>query len=857
VPDSRFHVTAFRVVFGAAATALTGLALLGTAPASAATACRLGGGAIKHVIIMQFDNVHLQRDNPNVPSDIEQMPALYDFMKDNGSLLSNDHTVLISHTADGILSTETGMYPSNFGGGVSNSYPYLDPQQTSTRASSSVVPGTNSSSLFKYWTDPTSTDDPLYTLIHGAVSSSNPSGANTPAPWVGFTRAGCDFAGLGAADMELENDTSDLTTVFGATSPQAAMGNWSFNTAFDQHFSAGSNLGTTDFEGLAIHCSKADSAPGGRCSAGAGGTPDALPSEPGGYGGFNGLFGAVAVNPILTGKPDSSLPASYTPSGDTPPPAGNWLAPPVYDVFAPNADNSGRHAAPDPGNVGASTTPPPDTFVPGQTPTTQILDRTGNPGFAGFNGAEANNALGYTAAAQEAGIPVTYTYLSDVHDDQYDVNHGNAFGPGEAGMEAQLREYNAAFTAFFHRLADDGITKRNTVFLVTVDEGDHYAGGGPLNAGCDGIHVACQYDTAEQGGAAFGTAGFARNVGEVDANLPALVKGTTGDATTFGFDNDDAPAIIVPNQSSPSGPRPGPDDATVRNLEREISGRSVFDPITGQSTPITVNMADQTEENILHMINSDPNRTPTFTLFGNDDFFFQSTCSSVGSEQGVTPAPVTNQGPGCPAQGNGFAWNHGDIQPQIATTWQGWVGPGIANLGQTSRIWTDHTDARPTLMTLLGLRDDYTWDGRAIEQILDQDRGGGWSGHARGRSSRHDGRDGVSRFLLDALGTAYKQLNAPFGSFGLDTLEADTSALAGTSANDAGYRATDGQLQACESARSALVPRIQTALLQAETGQRRLGVVQAVALIAQANRLIADARRLGSSASPPARTLCS
>ena len=66
---------------------------------------------------------------------------------------------------------------------------------------------------------------------------------------------------------------------------------------------------------------------------------------------------------------------------------------------------------------------------------------------------EANNALGYTAAAQEAGVPVTYTYISDVHDDQYDANHGNAFGPGEAGHEAQLREYNAAFAAFFDRLA--------------------------------------------------------------------------------------------------------------------------------------------------------------------------------------------------------------------------------------------------------------------------------------------------------------------------------------------------------------------------------------------------------------------
>jgi hypothetical protein len=62
-------------------------------------------------------------------------------------------------------------------------------------------------------------------------------------------------------------------------------------------------------------------------------------------------------------------------------------------------------------------------------------------------------------------------------------------------MEAQLREYNAAFTAFFHRLVRDGITQHNTVFLVTVHEGDHYAGGPLLNPGCNGVTVACQYDT--------------------------------------------------------------------------------------------------------------------------------------------------------------------------------------------------------------------------------------------------------------------------------------------------------------------------------------------------------------------------
>src|SRR5262249_27793718 len=70
------------------------------------TSCRLGNGSgrIEHVIYLQFDNTHLRRDRPEVPSDLEQMPHLLDFIRENGTLLSNDHTILISHTAGGILS---------------------------------------------------------------------------------------------------------------------------------------------------------------------------------------------------------------------------------------------------------------------------------------------------------------------------------------------------------------------------------------------------------------------------------------------------------------------------------------------------------------------------------------------------------------------------------------------------------------------------------------------------------------------------------------------------------------------------------------------------------------------------------
>ena len=46
----------------------------GDHPASSATAC-------KHVVEITFDNVHFFRDNPNVPSDLEMMPHLLDFIE--------------------------------------------------------------------------------------------------------------------------------------------------------------------------------------------------------------------------------------------------------------------------------------------------------------------------------------------------------------------------------------------------------------------------------------------------------------------------------------------------------------------------------------------------------------------------------------------------------------------------------------------------------------------------------------------------------------------------------------------------------------------------------------------------------
>src|SRR5262245_6386562 len=202
------------------ALALAAFVLLPCAPQAIvpadASGCQLHSakGDIQHVIYLQFDNVHFLRDNPNVPSDLEQMPHLLNFIRSNGTLLTKDHTVLISHTANGILTSLTGMYSDRHGQAVSNSYRYFKADGT-----------TASSSSFKYWTDlvddvGSPPADPLPNMVNG--DSGTPK--NAPAPWVPYTRAGCDFGAVALANVVLENTgtgpAGDITKVFGNPSPE-------------------------------------------------------------------------------------------------------------------------------------------------------------------------------------------------------------------------------------------------------------------------------------------------------------------------------------------------------------------------------------------------------------------------------------------------------------------------------------------------------------------------------------------------------------------------------------------------------------------------------------------------------------
>jgi hypothetical protein len=237
---------------------------------------------------------------------------------------------------------------------------------------------------------------------------------------------------------------------------------------------------------------------------------------------------------------------------------------------------------------------------------------------------------------------------------------------------------------------------------------------------------------------------------------------------------------------------------------------------------IMVALADHTEMNTLHMITADPFRTPTFTPFADPDWFFFATgggtCMNPG-DCAFIPARTSQS----------FAWNHGDIQDEIASTWAGYVGPGIESIGIDSTTWSDHTDLRPTILNLVGLEDDYIHDGRLISEIL--------QGYSRPLAVKKSGS-----FI--ALAQTYKQLNAPFGEFAMDTLKSSTFALASNDADDATYNSVEGQIQSLTSQRDAVSTQMKALLQGATFNGQAFSDAQAQALIAQGQSLLAQAHAL-------------
>jgi hypothetical protein len=680
----------------------------GASPASAAqqqSTCRLGSpaGTVQHVIYLQFDNVHFARDNPNVPSDLEQMPHLLNFLTANGTLLSQHHTPLIAHTGGDIVTVETGLYPDRQGLAVSNTYRYFTPAGP---ARTGVA--------FTYWTAPVF-DPGAANPTDTSFNMVGPDGQNAPAPWVPYTRAGCNVGMAGIANAVLENTAVDVTTVFGAGSPQAQ----EVTSSPDQAFA--------DFVGVAVHCAQGSSL----CASG---LPDRLPQEPGGYNGFQALFGHKAVAPAIS-------------------PGG------------PLNDLNGR----------------------------PMQDAGGRQGFPGFDGLTPAVTLSYLAQMQEHGIPITFGYISDAHDPHNAPAGTPTYGPGQAEYTAVLKDYDAAFDAFFTRLARDGIDASNTLVVATADEGDHFVGGPPSPPDCDGLSVPCRYD----------------KIGQISLNLTGLLATQAGLTNPFSVHADSAPAIYLDGQ-------PGRDDPSVQEFARGLASLQVDNPYSGASERVTASLAGEAEQNVLHMITGDPLRTPTLVLFA-DPNYYGATSAADCDKPCVSINPTA-------------AWNHGDVAPDINTTWLGVAGPGVRHNGVDAQTWSDHVDVRPTLLALAGLKDSYASDGRVlIESVEDSTLPAGVADQ---------------RVLLTALGVDYKRINAPVGELGMATLAAATAAL--SSDADGQLARTNAALDDLAARRADLAGHMRASLEEAAFSGQPLDPGQVAAMQAEAQSLLDAAAALAA-----------
>jgi hypothetical protein len=293
------------------------------------------------------------------------------------------------------------------------------------------------------------------------------------------------------------------------------------------------------------------------------------------------------------------------------------------------------------------------------------------------------------------------------------------------------------------------------------------------------------------------------------------------DSTAFSVHSDDAPTVYV--NGTVAQPLRDQTDPIVRKLEREMSQLSWLNPYTGiVEGGIMVAQADHVGMKTLHMITADPFRTPTFTPFADPDWFFFATGGGAcvqPSDCALIPARTSQS----------FAWNHGDIQDEIASTWVGYVGQGVDGNRIDTTTWSDHTDVRPTILNLVGLKDDYVHDGRVVSEIL--------QGYAIPPAVKKSSN-------FSALAQIYKQLNAPFGAFAMATLKASTKALASNDDGDATYLRIEGQIQSLTTQRNALAAQIVSLLNGAEFNGQSFSTAQAQSLIAQAQTLLNQANAL-------------
>ena len=354
------------------------------------------------MVQLTFDNVHFFRDNPNVPSDLEMMPNLLNFFESNGTFLSNSHTPLIAHTADDILTTYTGLYGDRQGMPVSNSY-----QAYNTDGPNGTFNTTDPASSFAYWTDPVydtaKTPSPAHdtnpNMVYAPVppaTAAQPVAPDTDHPRAvgavhpGRLRRGRRVHGEPGAGEHTPSTSPRCSAPARPRSSSSPRTPTRSRTPRPRTTSASPCTAPRATRSAPPPRETEAARPRRRRPPSA----DVLPNEPGGYNGFQALFGHRYIAPQLGAGTDNVTHNGYQVTNS----AGNLV------------DENGNQIN--------------GAFL------------TNHPGFPGFSPINASQSLAYMADMLESGVPVVNGYISDIH--------GNEHIPGRGRVQAAPRPRSAA-----------------------------------------------------------------------------------------------------------------------------------------------------------------------------------------------------------------------------------------------------------------------------------------------------------------------------------------------------------------------------------------------------------------------------
>ncbi len=447
-------------------------------------------------------------------------------------------------------------------------------------------------------------------------------------------------------------------------------------------------------------------------------------------------------------------------------------------------------------------------------------------------------------------MPVVYGYISDAHEKK--TAGGRQGARTRAPAVALRRDRPTPATRrrwppttrrsrSSSSVSDDGINASNTVFLFSNEEGDHFAGanvGRTVQPNCTGTPGMLDYTCS------YANQGTTPAIGEQFVNIHGLLQHEFNNTTPF-YDEPQGNSVYITGN-------PGPTDPMTRQLERDFGDAQVFDTFDNATENLTNYEVDPEVEQLLHFTNADPNRTPSFTIWPKGDFFMASgtkdtSQTSTAALRGRMPPTRART---ASRRATGSRGITATTPPRSTTRGSALSGPGVANKGVDGRsaaegpnsadgansdpklvtqsndpgTWGDETDMRPTLLALVGLKDDYVEDGRVLVEDLTNPP------------------DKAGQPKYQSLAVCYKQLNSSVGQFGTDMIVADTAALeTGSSGDDSTYDSVLSKIQSLGAARDALATKIKSDLFNAEFNNTPIpganDLKNCTSIVAQANAL--------------------